>query len=385
MAASLDSPCVLQVLPALASGGVERGTLEMAAALRAVGWRALVASAGGPLVPALEALGATHITLPLGSKSPRTIWRNAAALEALVLRERVAIIHARSRAPAWAAWLAARRTGAHFVTTYHGTYNEDLPFKRHYNAIMARGERVIAISQFIARHIQEHHGTDPARIRIIPRGVDPVLFDPAAVAPERLAALRREWQLPGDAKVVVLPARLTRWKGQTVLLEALTRLPEKVVAVLVGGGKPKFRQELLELAGKLGLADRVRLVGHVADMPAALLLADVVLHASTDPEAFGRTVVEGMAMARPVLAADLGAPPEVIRHGNNGWLVPPGFPDTLADVIGVVLALPESERRLIGDNARATVLRHFTTHAMQQATLDTYWELLNQPMAAEPR
>ncbi len=383
MPVPLDSPCVLQVLPALAAGGVERGTLEMAAALRAVGWRAIVASSGGPLVPALEALGATHVTLPLASKNPLTIWRNAAALEALILKERVAIIHARSRAPAWSAWLAARRTGTHFVTTYHGTYNEDLPFKRQYNAIMAQGERVIAISQFIARHIQERHGTDARRIRIIHRGVDPQLFDPAAVTPERQAALRKQWQLPGDAKVVLLPARLTRWKGQAVLVEALTKLPEKVVAVLVGGGKPKFRQELLDLAGKLGLADRVRLVGHVADMPAALMLADVVVHASTDPEAFGRSVIEGMAMARPVLAADLGAPPEVVRHGQNGWLVPPGFPEVLADAIGVVFALPAAERQLICDRARATVLAHFTTEAMQQATLDTYWELLSAAAPAE--
>jgi glycosyltransferase involved in cell wall biosynthesis len=383
MPVPLDSPCVLQVLPALAAGGVERGTLEMAAALKAVGWRAIVASSGGPLVPALEALGATHVTLPLASKNPLTIWRNAAALEALILQERVAIIHARSRAPAWSAWLAARRTGAHFVTTYHGTYNEDLPFKRQYNAIMAQGERVIAISQFIARHIQERHGTDAQRIRIIPRGVDPTLFDPAAVTPERLAALRKQWQLPGDAKVVVLPARLTRWKGQAVLVEALARLPEKVVAVMVGAGRPKFRQELLDLAGKLGLADRVRLVGHVADMPAALMLADVVVHASTDPEAFGRAVIEGMAMARPVLAADLGAPPEVVRHGQNGWLVPPGFPEVLANAIGVVFALPEAERQLICERARATVLANFTTEAMQQATLDTYWDLLHQAAPAE--
>src|SRR5690242_20198901 len=148
MTVPLDSPTVLQVLPALVSGGVERGTLEIAAALRAVGWRALVASAGGPLVPQLEALGATHVTLPLKAKSPLRLLRNARALEEVIRRERVAIVHARSRAPAWSAYFAARRTGAHFVTTYHGTYNEGLPFKRRYNSIMARGERVIAISEF---------------------------------------------------------------------------------------------------------------------------------------------------------------------------------------------------------------------------------------------
>ncbi len=377
MAALVESPTVLQVLPALISGGVERGTLEMAAALRAVGWRALVASAGGPLVKPLQALGATHITLPLDRKRPLTMWWNAGTLEEIIRREKVAIVHARSRAPAWSAWLAAQRTGSHFLTTYHGTYNNDLPFKRRWNSIMARGERVIAISDFIARHVQEQHGTPLERIRVIPRGVDPGVFDPTAVMPQRVDALRRDWKLPEAARVLLLPARLTRWKGQATLIQALPHLPENAVAVLLGHGKPAYREELLKLASSLGVSGRVRLVGHVEDMPAALLAADVVVHASTDPEAFGRTVVEGMAMARPVIAADLGAPREVIRHGQDGWLVAPGFPEVLADAIRVALVLPPAELKLLGQQARARVMQHFTTHQMQQATLDVYWELLN--------
>ncbi len=377
MAEPVLSPCVLQVLPALASGGVERGTLEIAAALQAVGWRSLVASAGGRLVAELEALGSQHITLPLTSKRPLTIWRNAAALAAVVKREKVGILHARSRAPAWAAWLAAERTGAHFVTTYHGTYNENFPLKRRYNAIMARGRPVIAISEFIAEHVRRTHGVAEENLRVIPRGVDTGLFDPAAVAPERLAALRQAWSLPDHARVLLLPARLTRWKGQAVLVEALARLPGDTVAVLLGDGKPAYQKELLALASKLGVADRVRLTGVVRDMPAALLLADVVVHASTDPEAFGRVVVEGMAMERPVVAAELGAPPEVITHGQDGWLVVPGFPHVLADTLGMVLALPAEERTAIGQRARAKVEQHFTTRRMQQATLDVYWGLLN--------
>ena len=211
---------MLQVLPALVSGGVERGTLEIAEALVGAGWRALVASAGGPLVEPLERLGARHVALPLGRKSPLGIWRNAAALAALVRAEGVGIVHARSRAPAWAALLAARRTGAHLVTTYHGTYNEGWPGKRLYNSVMARGERVIAISGFIAEHLRARHGTDPARLRVIPRGVDERRFDPAAVPPARVAALRRAWDVPEGRPVVMLPGRLTRWKGQTVLLDA---------------------------------------------------------------------------------------------------------------------------------------------------------------------
>ncbi|MEN0077074.1 MAG: glycosyltransferase family 4 protein, partial [Paracraurococcus sp.] len=298
-------PTVLQVLPALDSGGVERGTLEIADAVIRAGGRALVASAGGRLVAPLERLGARHVTLPLRTKTPLGILRNAGRLAALARAEGVDILHARSRAPAWSALLAARRSGAHFVTTYHGTYNEGVPGKRLYNSVMARGERVIAISRFIAEHIRRVHGTDPARIRIIPRGVDPALFDPDRVAPARIEALRSAWGVPPDRPVILLPGRLARWKGQAVLIEAMAAVPE-AAALLVGGGGASLRGELAARIAALGLQGRVILAGHADDMPAALLLADVVVHASTDAEAFGRTVIEAQAMARPVIAADLG-------------------------------------------------------------------------------
>ena len=375
-----DAPAVLQLLPALAAGGVERGTLEIAAAQVAAGMRALVASSGGALVPALEALGARHVTLPLATRSPLGILRNAAAVAALVREERIAIIHARSRAPAWSALLAARRSGARLVTTYHGTYNEGLPGKRLYNSVMARGERVIAISRFIAEHLRARHGTDPARIRIIPRSVDPALFDPDAVAPARLAALRQAWDLPEDGPpVVMLPARLTRWKGGMVLVEAMARLPGEATAVLVGGAEPKregYRAQLEALVAARGLGGRVRLVGHCADMPAALLLADVVVHASTDPEAFGRTVIEAQAMRRAVIASDLGGPRETVEEAVTGWRVPPGDPAALATAIHWVLSMPAGERAAVGARARAAVLAHNTVRAMQDATLAVYRELL---------
>ncbi|WP_240048431.1 glycosyltransferase family 4 protein [Crenalkalicoccus roseus] len=369
---------MLQVLPALDAGGVERGTLEIAEALAAGGFRALVASSGGALVPALERLGARHVTLPLASKNPLAVWRNAAALAALIRREEVRIVHARSRAPAWSALLAARRTGARLVTTYHGTYNEGLPGKRLYNSVMVRGERVIAISDFIAAHIRSRHGTDPARIRVIPRGVDPGRFDPAAVDPARVAALRAAWGVPEGRPVVMLPGRLTRWKGGRVLVEAMARLPEGPLALLVGDarGREGFRAELETLIAARGLEGRVRLVGHAEDMPAALLLAEVVVHASTDPEAFGRTVIEAQAMQRPVIAADLGAPRETVEETVTGWRVPPGDPAALAQAIGWVLALPPAERAAVGRRARERVLARYTTRAMQQATLAVYRELL---------
>lgn len=369
---------LLQVLPALRSGGVERGTLEIAEAQIAAGYRAIVASAGGEMVPALEALGARHITLPLTAKSPLAIWRNAAALAALMRAEGVALIHARSRAPAWSALMAARRAGLPFVTTYHGAYNEGFPGKRFYNSVMARGDRVIAISHFIADLIRARHGVAEARLRVIPRGVDPRRFDPALVSVERIEKLRAAWKLPEGRAIIMLPARVTRWKGQMVLVEAMARLPGDSLALLVGDAeeRPAFKAELLARIESLGLRDRVRLVGHAADMPAALMLADVVVHASTDAEAFGRTVIEAQAMARPVIASDLGAPRETVAEGVTGWRIPPGDAPALAEAISKALALPPAERAALGARARAAVLSGYTTEAMQAATIAVYRELI---------
>jgi glycosyltransferase involved in cell wall biosynthesis len=370
---------VLQVLPSLVTGGVERGTIEMTQAIADAGWTALVASAGGRLVPVVERAGGRHIALPLASRNPFGVWRNAQRLAGLVRAEQVAIVHARSRAPAWSASLACKRTGAHFVTTYHGTYNEDLPFKRRYNSVMAHGERVIAASRFIADLIHRQHDTDPSRIRIIPRGVDPAVFDPDAVAGHRVARLALEWRLPHGASVVLLPGRLTSWKGQTVLIEALTRLSGRnVCCVLVGSdqGRRRYSAGLIRQAEALGVADRVRLVGECQDMPAALLLADVVVHASTQPEAFGRVVIEAQAMRRPVVASDLGAPIETVEHGVTGWRTPPGDAGALAAAIEMALALPPEERQALCCRARAAVLRGYTVGAMQAATLGVYRELM---------
>ncbi|NMJ39984.1 glycosyltransferase family 4 protein [Roseomonas sp. JC162] len=371
-------PAVLQVLPSLVSGGVERGTLEIAEALIAAGFRAFVASAGGQMVAPLEALGARHVTLPLDTKSPAGIWRNAGALAELVRAEGIGILHARSRAPAWSALIAARRTGARFVTTYHGTYNEGFPGKRLYNSVMARGDRVIAISEFIAGIVRDRHHVPADRLRVILRGIDERLFDPARVSADRVAALRAAWAVPQDRPVVMLPGRITRWKGQGVLVEAMARLPGDAVALLVGdsGAKAGFREELEARIATLGLRDRVRLVGHGADMPAALLLADVMVHASTDAEAFGRTVIEAQAMERVVVASDLGGPRETVEDGVTGFRVPPGDPAALAAALTRVLAMPADERAAMGARARAAVLARCTTARMAAATLAVYRELL---------
>jgi len=383
MLAPPDSPTVvLQVLPSLRTGGVERGTVEIAQAITKAAGIALVASAGGPMVQAVERAGGRHIMLPLDSKNPFTIWRNAARLEALIRAEHVTIVHARSRAPAWSAWLACQRTGAHFVTTYHGTYSEEFPLKRRYNEVMARGEIVIAASHFIKDLIIARYGTAPDRIRVIPRGVDRAVFDPRNIVPDRLARLARTWRLPEGVPTVVLPGRVTQWKGHAVLLEAIALMQHQdVCCVLVGSaqGRERYAASLVQQAERLGIGGRVRLVGHCDDMKTALMLSDVVVHASTEPEAFGRVVIEAQAMGRPVIAADLGGPVETVVEGITGWRVKPGDPGALAAAIDHVLRLDAGELRALGERARASVP---TLDAMCDATLDVYEAVLTGHAAA---
>lgn len=373
------APVILQVLPSLVTGGVERGTIEITEAVARAEGIALVASAGGRLVTAVQRAGGRHFNLPLTAKSPGALWRNAARLEALIRAQNVSVVHARSRAPAWSAWLACRRTGAHFVTTYHGAYGEDLPLKRRYNAVMARGEIVIAASRYIAELIVQRHKIPPTRIHVIPRGIDPAVFDPDNISPDRMRRLARDWRLPDGVPSVVLPGRLTSWKGQGVLIDAVARLSRNdVCCVLVGSdqGRRRYSAGLIRRAQRLCIADRLRMVGECDDMPAAMMLSDVVVHASTQAEAFGRVIVEAQAMGRPVIASDLGGPVETVAQGLTGWRVPPGDPDALAAAIEAALALTGDARRALAARARAAVLQHYTVRAMQEATLDVYEAVL---------
>ncbi len=372
-------PVVLQVLPALDGGGVERGTVEITAAIARAGGTALVASAGGRMATEVHHAGGRTISLPLDSKSPLQLWRNADDLADIIRTERVDIVHARSRAPAWSAWLAARRTGAHFVTTYHAPYGERPLLKRAYNGVMARGEVVIAISTFIAGLVATRHRVNWQRIQIIPRGVDPAVFDPASVSPARKAAVARAWEVPDGAPVLLLPGRLTSWKGQEIIIEAMARMRHREAVVVLAGadqGRQRYAAGLTALAIRLGVADRLRLVGHADDMPAALALSAIVVNASTEPEGFGRVIIEAQAMARPVIATKHGGAAETVAHGDTGWLVPPGDVDALAVTLDAVLDLPESRLAALGARGRAAVQARYTVAAMQRATLAVYHDVL---------
>ena len=370
---------ILQVVPSLAGGGVERGTVDVAAAVVKAGGKATVVSAGGPMVRELERAGAKHVAMRVDSKNVIEMWRNVRPLAELIAEEHIDLVHARSRAPAWSARAAARRAGVPFVTTFHGTYNFKTWFKKRYNAIMAGGDRVIAISDFIAAHVKAHYRVPAERIAVIHRGVDLDIFAPQAVPVPRILALAQRWRLPDGVPVVMLPGRLTRWKGQSVFLEALARLGGvECMGVIVGGdqGRTGYREELDERIAALGLESKVRLVGDVNDMAAAFMLADVVVSASTDPEAFGRIVVEAQAMGRPVIASNHGAAPETVLDGVTGWLVPPGDPAALAEAIDKALGLSEEQRRAMASAAEHHARGKFAKTAMCAKTLAVYQEVV---------
>ncbi|HIJ62738.1 MAG TPA: glycosyltransferase family 4 protein [Rhodospirillaceae bacterium] len=380
LAAGDRPPVVLQVLPALLTGGVERGTIDVAGAIKAAGWTSLVVSSGGHMVRELDRMGVNHIPLPVHSKNPLVMRANISRLEELIRDHNVDIVHARSRAPAWSAFFAAQRSGRHFLTTFHGTYNLGLfGLKNAYNAIMTRGERVIAISHFIADHMQTVYGIDAGRIRVIHRGIDLERFDPARVSPERIIQLAQRWRLPDGYPVIMLPGRLTRWKGQTVLIEALALLGRRDLRCLLVGadqGRTAYAQELKTLAAARGLAEVVHIVGDCNDMPAAYMLTDVVVSASTDPEAFGRVIVEAQAMGRSVVATDNGAGRENVMDGQTGLLVPPGDAGALALAIDRVLAIAAEERAARAALAIDFVRRNFSRELMCERTLGVYAEVL---------
>ena len=370
-------PTVLQVLPALVAGGVERGTVDVAAALAAAGWRSLVASAGGPMTRELDRAGATHFTLPLASKNPFIIHANVGRLAALIREHEVDIVHARSRAPAWSARAAAQNAGVHFLTTFHNAYGSKSWLKRRYNAVMARGELVIANSNFVADHAAATYGVPRERLRVIHRGVDVTRFDPEKVTAERMARLVQEWRLPDGVPVVMLPGRLSRWKGHFVLIEAMKRLNRpQIHALIVGGGGDGYRERLDRAIARAGSAVTFRVLDECRDMPAAYMLADVVVSASTEPEGFGRVIVEAQAMGRPVVATSHGGAVETVVPGKTGWLVAPNDADALSGAIASALALDADSRAQLAARAIAHVRANFTTAVMVARTIAVYQELL---------
>ena len=362
---------VLQLLPALDAGGVERSTLEIADALVRGGHRALVVSAGGRMQSALEATGAQHVTLDIGRKSLAT-FRHVPALRRLLREERVDIVHARSRLPAWIGWLAVRGMGAakpRFVTTAHG-----LNSPSRYSAIMARGDRVICVSNTVRDYVLRHYPrTDPSRLRVVPRGIDPQMYPRrAGIDHEARARLGERWpQLGGDGPLLLLPGRGTRLKGHADALRLLADLRDAGIDArlwMPGArvpGRADYIAELEHEARDLGVIDALAISEPTPAMADAYRASDLVLQLSRKPESFGRTVVEALAVGVPVIGWDHGGVGEVLAALQPEGRVPPGDRVALAQCARAFLQRPPALPQRIP----------YTLSAMQQATLDVYDEL----------
>lgn len=378
---SITRPVIVQILPALNRGGVERGTVEIARALIDRGYKAVVISNGGLLESQLTRMGATVHRLPVHSKNPFKWPLIRSKLSQILRAEGADIVHVRSRAPAWIALPVAARLSMATVSTIHSKFAPKNAFKHLYNRKMLKADAVIAISEFIksiiASHYAQHKSAD--HVSVIHRGVDTAIFDPASVTQQRIIREAERLKLPEDGRVVMLPARPTSWKGHEVIIRAVAALNRHDVTLLLlgaGDGQARFVAGLEQLARKTGLDGRLRIATGSDDMPAAFMLADVIAMPSTIPEPFGRVAVEAGAMGRPVVAFNHGGAVESVLDGKTGWLATPGDVDDLTRALASALDLSEADRARLAKRARAHITKFFSKEKMCQKTMEIYDNLL---------
>ncbi|MBN8552141.1 MAG: glycosyltransferase family 4 protein [Caulobacterales bacterium] len=380
---------LLQVVPELEAGGVERTAVDISRAVVEAGATSLIASAGGRMEMELTAHGGELIRMPVQSKNPVTIAANLGRLYRLIRARKVGLVHVRSRAPALSALPAARLAGVPALTTYHGVYNAKSALKRAYNGVMTKGRHVIANSDFTRRHVLETYGLDPRQVTAVARGSDLRWFDPDSVTEERRQKARAYFGLAADDKrtVFLLAGRLTRWKGQLLAVEAAQRLRDvgrrDFVLVMVGDdqGRLGYRAEIERAVASADLDDCVAVAGHFTDMPAAWLVSDVAVVPSLDPEAFGRTAVEPQLMGRPVVVAAHGAPVDTVVDDETGWLFRPGDAEDLARRMAQALDAGSERRRQMGEVGQARARELYSQEAMVEGTFGVYAQVLEEVWA----
>ena len=380
---SITKPVIVQILPALNRGGVERGTVEVADAIVKNGWKSVVISNGGLLTSQLKRVGATVYEVPVHRKNP-FLWGSARRqIKRILQQEGADIVHVRSRAPAWIALPAANSLGIATVSTVHSKFAPANIFKKIYNGKMLKADRVIAISHFVENEIFTHYGKSGVaeKLSVIHRGVDLGMFDPKAVNQQRIIAEADRLGLPDDKSIIMLPARATSWKGHEILIQALAQLSDKNAILLLLGiedGPPAYAEKLRTIAVRYGLGGRVRIGAGSRDMPAALMLADVVAMPSIKPEPFGRVAIEALAMGRPVVAFRHGGAVESIDEGRTGWLADPLSVDSLAEALQTALSLTPRKRRALAKDARQQMTDQFSKDMMCERTLAVYKSLLKK-------
>lgn len=378
---------ILQVLPAFNTGGVEEGALAISDALLKAGHYSFLASAGGSKVERATQQGAKHFIIPgMVRKNLFEIYANVQALVRIIQDNQIDIVHARSRWPAWMAYLACKRTNTPYMTTFHGAHATGNYLKTLYNSVMVRTPHVIAISDFLAQYIRTHY-EDVLRnyhthIHVIERGIDIDKFSPDNVLDEDCQELKESWGVGAEQKILLMPARLTRLKGHDVFIRALALSKAKNICGICIGAQPQddpaYRQELEQLIVDLGLQETCKIAPATTKMAAAYRLADAVVFPSKRPEAFGRIVIEAQAMGVPIITANIGAQATLVDNGISGWLFENGNPHSLAQQINRVIDLPVNVRNMYAKNMRAHVLTHFTQEVMADKTFAVYAQIMKE-------
>ncbi len=371
---------LLQVLPHLNSGGLVSGAIEVAKEAKNLGWTSIVLSSGGNRKYELIRAGCKLVFFPVDSKNIINIVKNKNKISNLIKEFNVDIIHARSRAPAWSSYWASKKMNIPFITTFHGTYGTENFIKKKYNKVMLKGSKVIAISNFIKNHINKEYN-HKENVEVIPRGVDTKIFSPSSVTAARLVSLANKLGLQDFHKTILLPGRFSGWKGHILAIEALALLKDKKIKlILLGADKDKilYIKKLRKLALKLSVLDQIIFNDHSRDMPAYMMLSDLVLSCSTKPEAFGRVILEAQAMGRPIVAFDHGGAVELTKNNENGTLVAVSNVEKLAESIKKNLELSASERKIISKRSIKNVEKKYLTKFMVNKTIKLYKETLKQ-------
>lgn len=384
------TPVVMQILPALENGGVERGTIDIAKALQKDDFDPIVVSNGGILTYQLSESGIKHIKINVASKNPFTIYSNIKKISDLIRKHQVDIVHVRSRAPMWSTYFACKRTGAKLVATIHGPYSLSLfskkPFlpKIIYNSIMLKADAIIVVSNFIKNHLTKNYPEymgkiPPEKITIIQRGVELKDFNSERVSKRHLIELSRKWSLPDDKKIILMPARFTEWKGHEFLIDSLSKVKSDFCCVLVGSdhGHKEFRKRIEQKIIDLNLGEKVKIVGICKEMPIAYAISHLVICPSIRPEAFGRIAIEAQASNKIIIATKIGGALETVIDNETGFLVEPKNSDQLAEIIDKTLNLSEEESKAMGLAGRKNMEDNFSNIKMCGDTLKVYKSLLS--------
>jgi len=377
---------VLQVIPKLGYGGAETGCYDIAHYLAEKECGSFIATAGGELLKFIKKDKVKIIRLPVHSKNPILIIFNALLLSIFIIFFKINIVHARSRAPAWSCYLACLLTRKVFVTTFHGTYNFKNKFKKFYNSIMLRAKLTIAGSNFIFGHISENYSeylSKGKKLRVIFRGINIDYYNQKNISILKQEKLKQEWGLTSNKFTILMPGRLTSWKGQEKFIESLNILLEdynftNFQAIMLGSdqGRTVYKKKLINLVERYNLYKKVKFINHCKEMPLAYSLADVVVSASIEPEAFGRVAVEAQSMSKPIVASNIGGSKETILNKKSGILYKFDDPRELAKSLNTVIQLTQDELKSMGNEGRKNITKKFDIETMCDTNLNEYKKLL---------